>query len=342
MGRRGVLRLTRTAMQKHAIRLGFLAVVAATTGCPRTHGLGETATETEDSGGGDGTGSETSDTAPTSSGGKTSTSSPSSSGDPTETGTSATGPESESGSSETGSGPMLCEGDGTIVQWRAGGFPVIGIDAGFRFALVGTCTVSDIEIGFEDEPPESYAVHLDCMLDGFVDGQAVDGSAMQPVLEIDSSAPLALEIDDAVFLRIAGEHWGGGWNRWVIVSSSDGPGLRFEGIAAERLDPRDADSPLADEIDQLAGDGWTSGITWSSGPGICGGDVLCKAEPRLVEASTTEDTQTIDAGQSSLVDLPGDDPFALVAVSTAHEYPVNACDDVPLAWYDVGATAVTQ
>jgi hypothetical protein len=209
---------------------------------------------------------------------------------------------------------------------------------------VGTCTVGDIELGFEDEPPQSYDVHIDCVLDGFIDGEMVDQLAVQTVLDIDSTAPLPMQTEDEIHVRVAAEQWGFAWNHWLIVTSAVGGTFHFEAMSADRLHPQaGVGSPLIDEIGTLLGDdGWSSGIDYASGPGECGQDISCGAVPRVVEAATAEGTQTLEAGAHGEVDLPGDGPFVLVSITAAREYPEDVCDDVPVAWYDIGAIAVVQ
>jgi hypothetical protein len=185
---------------------------------------------------------------------------------------------------------------------------------------------------------------MDCTFDGYIDGEPVDGFLAQPVIELDSASPLAPQADDELFVRLAAEQWGMAWNRWIIVTTSGGGTLHFEGINADRLHPQaGVGSPLIDEIGGLLGDdGWSSGIDYESEPGVCQQDISCGAEPRAVRAETLEGMETLQASESGYVDLPGDGPLVLVSVLAAREYPNDVCDDVPLAWYAVGAIPVVQ
>ena len=343
MGRRGVVRLTRLDMANTAATLGFFA--AAALACTVGHNLGATATDGM-TGTADGTGSETNGSEGSTSSMSQTSATPSSSGDPSSeesSGSSSSSSSESSGSGDSSGGTQSCIGDGAIVQWVAGGSPVPGVDAESRLALVGDCTVVDEGGGGEGEPPAEYQVILDCTLDGFIDGVEVEALQVQPMFEMLSAVPLPLEIDDAVFLRVAAESWGlGAWHRWFILETQVQGTFALEAINADRLHPQAGDSsPLIDEIGQLLGDdGWFSPVYYGSAPGVCDENLVCGAVARAMELQTSEDLATLEAGQSVTLATGPDQPDVVVSVMAAREYPGDVCDDVPLAWYDIGTIAV--
>jgi hypothetical protein len=335
------VRLTRSDMTKLAAALGFFVVAAV--GCSVNHNLGESATDGM-SGTADGSSSGTSGTDGSTSSMSQTSATPSSSGDPSSEESSGSSSSSESsGSGESSGGTESCNGDGEIVQWVAGGSPVPGLDAKSRLALVGNCTVIDRGGGGQGEPPAEYQVTLDCTLDGFVDGVEVEALQVQPMFEVLSAMPLHVEIDDTLFLRVAAERWGlGAWNRWFILNTQTFGSFVLEGINADRLHPQAGDSsPLIDEIGQLLGDdGWYSPVDYQDAPGICDGKLSCGATARELQLETIADAAVLQAGESATLD-GGEDQFAVhVSVTAAREYPGDVCDDVPVAWYDIGAVWV--
>ena len=153
-----------------------------------------------------------------------------------------------------------------------------------------------------------------------------------------------LDIDhDAVFLRVAAESWGlGAWHRWFILETQVQGTFALEAINADRLHPQAGDSsPLIDEIGQLLGDdGWFSPVYYGSATGVCDENLVCGAVARAMELQTSEDLATLEAGQSVTLATGPDQPDVVVSVMAAREYPGDVCDDVPLAWYDIGTIAV--
>jgi hypothetical protein len=200
-----------------------------------------------------------------------------------------------------------------------------------------------VQQGGDAEPPASYDFLLDCRLDGFIDGVEVSSLDVQPTLEMLSAFPLQIDVDDDVFLYLAAERWGMAWNRWfVLTSGGESPMFLLEAMNADRLHPQAGDtSPLIDEIGVLLGDdGWWSPADYGSADGVCPFEDGCGAEPLVVEAQTNEETAMLEAGDSAMLSVSGDQPDVLVSVTAARAYPGDVCDDVPLAYYDIGTVAV--
>jgi hypothetical protein len=164
--------------------------------------------------------------------------------------------------------------------------------------------------------------------------------AAQPRLDISTAFPLPIEVDNAVFLRIAAEHWGMGWNRWFILEAA-GAMVLLEAMNADRLHPQaGAGSPLIDEIGTLLGDdGWASGVDYTSQQTTCAIDDPCDAEPRAVLAETSVESATVEAGDSAMLQVGEFHPGVLVHVTSARDYSKPGCTDLPLAWYDIGTIA---
>lgn len=319
----------------------LVVVVGLVAGCVVKEDLGETAGEES------GSGSDGSSDGPASTSDDSNVSLTSTTGVPDDASSGASDEGEGDGSGTTGDDRPLgaCDSHPETLLYDPGAgdeSPIPGLDAFETAVLDGPCM-----LGYSDTPEnrsdpedmERFALVLDCVLDGSMDGEPVvsDASVLLYPMAAQGIDPttLAVAAPQGVRLRLAHALVGFTYNTWLVLEREDGT-ILLDSVWAIRTDPTDRDIPIAAEVSELfAGAPWHGGFEMETVATRCDGlDPGCGAVQRAMELAFEGGPELrLELWQTGTIptDLAGTSYRA--TVGRAVEYPQPECVDTPDAYH---------